>query len=343
MKSLAGDRWGRFPALARSLPQETFVLIDATLPRLHPEVIDTLRALPAIYRVSPGEGAKRFSVVDRILRAAIRFSRQATLLAVGGGTIGDLAAVVAHLHKRGIRLVLVPTTLLAAVDSSVGGKGALNLGDVKNAVGVFHAPVETWLCPELFATLSETQLDEGRIEAWKMMACLDRRRWTDYCRHPPTLRRLIEDSRRLKTAVCREDPLDRNGPRLVLNFGHTFGHVIEAASRHRLPHGAAVRLGVACALDVGRALGVTPAATAEEVQSVFERFGERPIRSELRRWLGNATPSRVGYLLLSDKKRSQDGTIRMVLLRRIGNAVVRPVGPEIWSPLLRQWREGTAP
>jgi 3-dehydroquinate synthase len=343
MKSLAGDRWGRFPALARTLPKETFVLMDAKLPRLHPAVMDALQSVPAVYRVSPGEGAKRFSVVDRILRTTIRFSREATLLAVGGGTIGDLATVVAHLHKRGIRLVLAPTTLLAAVDSSVGGKGALNLGEVKNAVGVFHAPVETWLCPELFATLSETQLDEGRIEAFKMMACLDRRRWTAFRRRPPALRRLIEVSRRLKKTVCRLDPLDRNGARLVLNFGHTFGHLLEAASRHRLPHGAAVRLGVVCALDVGRALGVTSAATAEEVQSVFERFGERPIRSELRRWLAKATPPRVGELLSSDKKRSQDGTIRMVLLRGVGSAVVRPVAREVWSPLLRRWREGRVP
>jgi 3-dehydroquinate synthase len=343
MKSLSGDRWASFPALARTLPEETFVLMDARLPRLHPAVIDALHSVRAIYRVPAGEDAKRFSVADRILRAAIRFSRAATLLAVGGGTIGDLAAVVAHLHKRGIRLVLVPTTLLAAVDSSVGGKGALNLGAVKNAVGVFHSPSETWLCPELFSTLSETQLDEGRIESLKMMACLDVRRWAEYRRHPPTIRRLIEDSRRLKARVVREDPLDRNGARLVLNFGHTFGHVLEAVSRHRLPHGAAVRLGVVCALDVGRAMGVTPAATAGEVQSGFERLGGRPIRSQLREWLGNVPSSRVGDLLSSDKKRSQDGTIRMVLLERIGRPVVRPVEPEVWSPLLRHWRAGRAP
>jgi 3-dehydroquinate synthase len=332
------DRWGPFAARARHLPPDTLAILDARVARLHPSV---RRALPGALLVAGGEGLKRLAQVERILQAARAVPPQGTLLAVGGGTVGDVAAVAAHLHRRGVRLILVPTTLLAAVDSSLGGKGAVNVGGVKNAAGVFHEPAEVWICPELFATLTPAQRREGWIEAFKMAACLDAALWRAWCARPPPLRILILESRRLKREVCERDPRDE-GERAVLNFGHTFGHALEAASGHRLPHGAAVRLGIACALDVGRALGVTPEALAREVEAEVESLGEGPLRAELARWLAGARTERVRRLLAADKK-TRHGQLQLVLLAALGVARLRPVGERVWVPLLAKWRAGARP
>jgi 3-dehydroquinate synthase len=337
------DRWGAFPRLARAVPEETFALVDARVAELHPAVPDALRSVQGMVVLKAGEQLKQLSEVERILQLAVGISRQGTLLAVGGGTLGDAATVVAHLHKRGIRLVLVPTTLLAAVDSSVGGKGAVNLGLLKNAAGVFHTAAETWLCPELFGTLSAEQIAEGKVEAWKMAACFDGELWRAYSTRTRSLDSLIKEARRLKRRVCAADPLDAGGKRQFLNFGHTFGHVLESLSSHRLPHGAAVRLGVVCALDVGRALRMTPQAIADQVQAGFEPLGEGRIRAELARWLRGADEGEVEQLLSGDKKGSEGGSVQMVLLRSIARPVAMLVGRRTWLPLLQAWREGRVP
>ncbi|MHB8418088.1 MAG: 3-dehydroquinate synthase [Myxococcales bacterium] len=335
------DRWGSFPELARGLPAEAFAIVDARLADLHPAVPRALRGVGSL-RVEPGERAKSFAQLERLLFAARGLSRHGTMLAVGGGTLGDLATVAAHLHKRGVRLVLVPTTLLGAVDSSLGGKGALNLGAVKNAVGVFHEPYEVWICLELFATLGKAQVWEGWVEALKMAACLDRALWRSARERPLSLRRIIAEGRRLKRAICERDPTDL-GERQLLNFGHSFGHALEALSGHRLSHGAAVRLGTVCALDVGRALGVTPAKVAAEIQAGFEPLGHRPIRVELARWLRGVSVPRLRGLLLADKKVGADGKLRMVLLSGLAAPRLQSVEGAAWAPLLPAWRGGRAP
>jgi 3-dehydroquinate synthase len=343
MAVIPRDRWGTFPRLARGLPEETFALIDARVAELHPAIPKALRSVQGMVLLKAGEQLKRLSEVERILQLAVGVSRQGTLLAVGGGTLGDAATVVAHLHKRGIRLVLVPTTLLAAVDSSVGGKGAVNLGLLKNAAGVFHTAAETWLCRELFGTLSAEQIAEGKVEAWKMAACFDGKLWHDYSTRTRSLEALIKEARRLKRKVCAADPLDAGGKRRFLNFGHTFGHVLESLSGHRLPHGPAVRLGVVCALDIGRAMHLTSQAIADQVQAGFEPLGDGQIRVELARWLRGADEREVEELLSADKKGSEGGGVQMVLLRRIAGPVLRPVGSGTWLPLLQAWREGRVP
>ncbi len=334
------DRWGSFSQLARGLPAEVFAIVDACVARLHPAVPLALRRVRWL-PIQAGERAKRFAEVERLLEAAHGLSREGTLLAVGGGTVGDLATVAAHLHRRGVRLVLVPSTLLAAVDSSLGGKGAVNVSGAKNAAGVFHEPAEAWICPELFETLGLPQLRDGFVEALKMAACLDPVLWRSARARHLSTRRIVREGRRLKRAICERDPLDR-GERRLLNFGHSFGHALEALSRHRLAHGAAVRLGVVCALDVGRALGVTPDEVAAEVQAGFEPLGDEPIRVELARWLRRTTARELRTLLSADKKTGADGALRMVLLAGVGAPLVRPVATSVWSSLLPAWRGGRA-
>lgn len=343
------DVWGSFSSCARRLPEGALVVLDRRVERLHPDVVAALarRRPRAVVRLTAGERAKTLSALARVLSAGALLPRAGTLLCVGGGTLGDLSTVAAHLLKRGVRLVQAPTTLLAAVDSSLGGKGAVHVEAgptaVKNGAGVFHYAEESWLCPELFRTLSERQLREGKVEAWKMAVCLDASLWGTLLRRPPPLRRLVQAARALKEQVCGADPYERSGLRRVLNFGHTFGHVIESVTGFQVSHGDAVALGILCALDVGRALGVTAEATAREVEDAFGEGLGAPDRKALRRALSRCSRSRAEGLLAADKKAGARGQLQMVLLEAPGSAVVREVEASVWSRLWSAWRDGTRP
>ncbi len=341
------DRWGAFASFARRLPAETLVVADARVARLHPTVVGDIPPHARILGVRAAESTKSLAGLGRLLGATVGLSRAGTLVAVGGGTIGDVATVSAALTKRGIRLIHVPTTLLAAVDSSIGGKGAIHVASgahlVKNAAGVFHPASESWLCPEFWATLSERQRIDGLVEAYKMAVCLDADLWSRWTRRRPTTLRLVSDARALKARVCSSDPFDRTGRRAVLNFGHTFGHVLESVTGFRLSHGAAVRLGVVCALDVGRRLGVTPDADALEVEACFEVLdGRSPCRRALARAIRGHTAAAIGRLLAADKK-SEGGTLRMVFLTGPGAATVLSVPVRTWRSVLPAWRAGVRP
>lgn len=314
------DVEGRFDALLPRLGDGPVLAVaDARVLALHPHVAKALRR-PNVTLVClrAGERAKSLRTLEVLTKAALTLPRKLTLLAVGGGTIGDVATVFAHTFKRGVgRLVQVPTTLLAAVDSSVGGKGAVNVAGTKNVLGVFHAADEGWLCPEVFTTLTESQRREGRIEAWKMVVTLDARRWASWTKQAPSDDELVRASRALKHAVVAKDPYERKGLREVLNFGHTLGHAIEAASRYRVRHGEAVGLGMLYALDVGVREGVTPREVAQQVEAALP-LG-RAARTDLARWLQPQHREALQQHLKADKK---DG---MILLVRPGRWVKKPV------------------
>lgn len=331
------EQRGRFDALLRTLTGPCFAIADERVLRLHPHVARAVQRVPHL-ALRAGEGAKTLRTVERLALAAAAVPRQATVLAVGGGTIGDVATVFAHLHKRGARLVQVPTTWLAAVDSSVGGKGAVNVGSVKNALGVFHAPAEGWLCDELFTTLSKAQRLEGEAEAFKMAVTLDARTWRTWRLARPDDVSLVATSRALKTRVCEDDPYEQRGLRTVLNFGHTFAHLIESVTRYRVRHGLAVALGMRCALDVGVAVGVTQAALAGDVERHLPLA--QTARGALARALRGVTADQLEALLRSDKKGATATATNFVLLEVPGRAVVRSVPHRVWRTLLPSWVKG---
>lgn len=345
----ATDYWGPFARLSTRLPEGSVAVVDRTVARLHPGLVPALRERKprALVQITGGERAKNFRSLEQVLAAGLELPRSGTLVVVGGGTLGDVATVAAHLLKRGVRLVQVPSTLLAAVDSSLGGKGAVDLvvrdRVVKNPAGVFHYAEEAWLCPELFATLSETQVREGALEAWKMVASLDKALFRRYVRRPPALERLVKDARRLKESVCAQDPYEQQGLRRVLNFGHTFGHVLESLSRFRLSHGDAVGLGMLCALDVGRHLQVTPEPVADQVEQALHAGPGVLGRDHTAHLLRRASLKDVQALLSADKKAGSAGELRMVLLSALGESVVRDVPAQAWQALWPAWTRGERP
>jgi len=341
------DHWGTFPALAKErLPSPALVVLDERVGRLHPKVLKALKGAKVVVRLRAGESAKSMKTLDALMRASLPIPRSGAVVCVGGGTVGDLGTVAAHLLKRGVRLIHVPTTLLAAVDSSVGGKGAVHSGGekpVKNAVGVFHYPEECWLCPELFETLAPRQLREGAIEAYKMVATLSETLWLQYREEAPPLEQLIRDARKLKADVCDEDPYEQEGVRRVLNFGHTFGHVIESVTGFKVSHGDAVGLGMLCALDVGQELGVTPEDVAEEIEEGLYAGPGVLGRDALAKALKAARLPQVEALLAADKKAGKGGELRMVLVRGLGQSTVVPVEGAAWRGLWKAWSQGIRP
>ncbi len=324
---------GRFDVLAERLAGlPVLALCDARVLKLHPHVGRALAKVRArVVKLDAGEKLKSLATVEHIAAQALDLPRSVTVLSVGGGTVGDVATVVAHLHKRGARLVQVPTTLLSAVDASLGGKGAVNVKGVKNALGVFHEADEGWLCNELFTTLSNVQRREGWLEAWKMVVALDARLFFSWLRVPPTQDVMIHRARALKAAVCAVDPRERTGARAVLNFGHTFGHVLESLSKYRLSHGDAVGLGMLCALDVGWRLGVTPADVKARVEAALPVMPKA--RAELGRLFSAHSWREVERLLLADKK----GAHAMVLLERPGQWTLTTVPAPVLKAAVASW------
>lgn len=329
------DVEGRFDVLCERLEGlPVFAVCDAKVLRLHPHVGQALKKVRArVVKVDAGEKLKSLATVEHLAAQALDLPRSVTVLSVGGGTVGDVATMVAHLHKRGARLVQVPTTLLSAVDASLGGKGAVNVRGVKNALGVFHDADEGWICSELFTTLTAVQRREGWLEAWKMVVALDARLFFSWQRSPPTEASMIQRARALKAAVCAVDPRERTGARAVLNFGHTFGHVLESLSKFRLSHGDAVGLGMLCALDVGWRLGVTPAEVKARVEAALPVMPKA--RAQLGKVLDGHSWRELEALLSADKK----GAYSMVLLERPGQWTRATVPEQVLKEAVASWSD----
>jgi len=327
-----------FPSILSRLGvgSRVHVVTDRAVARLHGRDL-TRRLTSAGHETSttvlpPGEKSKCVRELARVWRDCIQAGcdRRSVIVALGGGVVGDLAGFAAASLLRGLPFVQVPTTLLAMADASVGGKTGINLPEGKNLVGAFHAPLAVVMDTEYLKTLPQRELRAGWAEVVKTAAILDRRFWSfverDALRmsrgHPPTVARAIEWSARLKASVVEKDEME-SGLRMVLNFGHTLAHAIEAVGRYgTLLHGEAVAIGMIFAARLGERLGRTPAGTAARLEEVLRVLG-------LPRRLPKLPPSRLLQAMARDKKRGPRG-LRWVLLKRLGTAeVVDGVPPSL--------------
>lgn len=258
--------------------------------------------------------------------------RDAGLVALGGGVTGDLAGFVAATYMRGIEFAIVPTTLLAMLDSSVGGKTGVNTPHGKNLLGAFHHPTIVLIDPDLLATLPLRRRRSGLAEAVKMAAILDDDFFV-WCEDeavrlaagdPEALERLIETSVRAKAIVVADDPSETNR-RQILNFGHTAAHALESLSGLVMDHGEAVALGMRLEARLGEAFGVTASGTAARLDALLARLELDPSVPP------EATARSIVSAASTDKKR-RAGVTRWVFLERIG-AVARDAAGA-WSHAL---------
>jgi 3-dehydroquinate synthase len=278
-----------------------------------------------------GERYKTLEVLNRIFDALLqnRCDRQTTLIALGGGVIGDLAGFAAACYQRGVPFLQVPTTLLAQVDSSVGGKTGVNHPLGKNMIGAFYQPRAVIVDTDTLATLPDRELSAGLAEVIKyglirdaeFFAWLERHMERLLAREPAALAEAIERSCRHKAEVVAADERE-GGVRAILNLGHTFGHAIEAGVGYgQWLHGEAVAAGMVLAADLSRRLGWIADADVRRIAALIARarLPQRPPAT--------LTTARWRELMSVDKK-VQAGRLRLVLLKRIGQAVVTDAVPE---------------
>ncbi|HYC73876.1 3-dehydroquinate synthase [Brevundimonas sp.] len=317
----------------------TVVITDETVAALHGKAaLASLRAAGVhgrLLTVPPGEGSKSFSELERVIDRLLAFQldRRDVVVALGGGVVGDLAGLAAALFMRGIDFVQVPTTLLAQVDSSVGGKTAIDTPRGKNLVGAFHQPRLVLADIDVLATLPERQLRSGWAEVLKHGLICDAG-FFDWLAgegaagaagDPEGLERAVVRSVEIKSAIVGEDEREA-GRRALLNLGHTFGHAIEAElgfDETKLTHGEAVALGCALGFRFSVASGLCAADEAERVEAVL-KAAKLPTR------LAQAGGFRSAALLkrMAGDKKAEGGRLTLILARRIGEAfVARDVDP----------------
>jgi 3-dehydroquinate synthase len=288
------------------------------------------------FEIEPGEASKSLGAAAKVYDyfATAGVGRDGVVIALGGGVVGDLAGFVAGTWMRGISFVMCPTTMEADVDAAFGGKTAVNTAAGKNLVGVFHPPVLVAIDPNCLTTLPVRDVRAGLAESVKhavvfaseFLAWHETRLDEVVRLEPAVLTELIERNIRIKSDVVSRDPEERSGERMLLNFGHTIGHAIEACAKFSLRHGECVGLGMIAACRLSQRLGLLNTAVVERVTSLLSRIG-LPTRLE------HAIPTdHIIETIGSDKKRRGDA-VRFVLLEDIGRPVIRD---EVAPALVRE-------
>ena len=273
--------------------------------------------------IPDGEAQKSLETAGKLyLELARRHAERSTpILALGGGVIGDLAGFVAATYKRGVPLVQLPTTLLAQVDSSIGGKVAVNHGQLKNEIGAFYQPRLVISDIDTLATLKPKVLGDGLAEVIKYGIIHDKE-FFSYLEEnmdriksfdAGALERIVSRSAEIKAEVVAKDELDL-GLRAILNYGHTVGHAIESVSDFRISHGEAVAIGMLAAARISLGMGTLAPGEPERIASLISKAG-------LPTAVPNLDPERLVSAMKHDKKVKQ-GKVRFILPRSLGEVFI---------------------
>jgi 3-dehydroquinate synthase len=273
--------------------------------------------------VEDGERYKNLNTVARLLDAFVKekADRSTVVIAVGGGVIGDMVGFAAATYLRGIPVVHVPTTLLAQVDSAIGGKTGVNHPLGKNLIGAFHAPSLVVADPVVLETLPRREFRAGLYEVIKYgvisdPALLDRMRDTMpaiFAREGDAIAPLVSASCRIKAQVVSADEREA-GLRRILNFGHTVGHALEAVTKYKqFRHGEAIGYGMLAALAIGVARGVTPKALYDEVEALITQLGPLPSVADI--------SAKEVYAAIGRDKKVVDGTLHFVAASERGKTI----------------------
>jgi len=304
------------------------------------------------FTVPAGEPSKCAEQLLRLIEGMIKaqMGRRDVVVALGGGVIGDLAGLAAALFMRGVALMQCPTSLLAQVDSSVGGKVAIDLPAGKNLLGAFHFPTVVLIDPDVLQTLPDRELGCGLAEMLKHGALFSREHFNQvvaaadgiYARDADVLARMVAASVGLKAACVSRDPREQGEAgkgRVVLNLGHTVGHALECLSDFELKHGEAVGLGMLAAARLSERkdlVKLDPADPAEPglEQQMLAALQALRLPTQLDDWLTDERAERLENALSTDKKRSY-ASISYVALTRIGEPTVASLSPAEIVALLR--------
>lgn len=306
---------------------KAFIISDSNvLPLYGARVSSSLEAAgfsTSTFVFPAGEESKQFSTIEKMYAALADtgLTRSDFIVALGGGVTGDMAGFAAATYLRGIQFIQVPTSLLAQVDSSVGGKTAVDLPQGKNLVGAFHQPCLVLIDPDSLSTLPPHYFSDGMGEAIKC-GCIRSRKLFDLIGKDDIdqhMEELIYRCVDIKRIVVERDEFD-TGERMILNFGHTFGHALEKLHHFEgLSHGEAVGIGMVMMAKCGEKAGITKAGTADEIVAVLKKY-DLPLADEM-------AIDQVLDATALDKKRS-GGMIGLILLNEIGDGFVEQMNRE---------------
>jgi len=309
-----------------SLPQRKLFVIDENVLRIHRKylltyLIDEQKDL--IYKYPSGETAKSFKQISELHKIMLenKLGRDTLLVAVGGGVTGDAAGFAASIFMRGIPVVHIPTTLLAAVDSSIGGKTGINFNNTKNIIGSFYQPKFVLIDTTFFSTLPEKEITCGLGEIIKYAYLTNQKFYDDVLvKYPAFYQKdfskpesLISTSINVKAEVVSSDERE-TGLRKILNFGHTFAHAFESELKFKIKHGEAVIAGIICALYLSHKKGFI-------TEQQLEKYLILPKHIPLPASLKKLNKEKLYQIMLSDKK-NRDGKIKFVLLKNIGEILL---------------------
>jgi len=340
--------------LERDWPERRlFIVTDANVARHgHLAALGAGRDLDPFVVDPPGEGAKTLATVGAVLGAmeAKGLGRDTLLVALGGGTVGDLGGFAAAIFKRGVPYVQAPTTTVSQADSAIGGKVGVDSDLSKNAYGAFHHPVRVYMDTATLGTLDARPYRAGLAESVKhaLIADADYFAWWEanagavLARRADALAHLCERNCAIKGDVVQRDPDERN-LRRILNFGHTVGHAVEAASGYALLHGESVAIGMVAACRIGERMGVTPAEVGRRLRALLDALGLPATLPP------SVAPEALRDIMSRDKK-AVGGQPRFVILEGVGRVhapegtCAVPVAPEVIGGVLSEMSEaGGAP
>ncbi len=311
-----------------NLTASGFLLIDAKVQKYHPEKINKfLKDLGVTKwqkKIISTEMNKSFFSLQKILERMIKLNvnRDNLFISVGGGITGDVGGFAAAIYSRGISHIQIPTTLLACVDSSVGGKTGINLAGIKNIVGVYHQPSVVLIDLEFLQTLEPSEILSGMGEIVKYALLSDDDFFNDvfnnldllYSLNSKIVSDLIERSVKFKAGVVAKDEKEILGIRKILNLGHTFGHAIEADQNYKIKHGQAVIVGIVCSLYLSLKLNLMNEETFNKCIGMFDWFRGKVV-------IKNYRINSMLSAMRKDKK-NFEGKIKFVLLQDIGKTLV---------------------
>ena len=312
--------------IAKGSYGKVFILTDSSaqnfcLPQLYKDCKSLRKAF--VIEIKSGERNKNIKTCELIWKKLSHYNadKNSLLINLGGGMISDIGGFVASNYKRGINYINVPTTLLAQVDASIGGKTALNLGSVKNQIGSFANPAAVFIYPAFIDTLSKRELLSGFAEIIKYALIADKKLWKKIIDTFPhklnskTCEELIIASVIIKNKIVKKDPKEK-GLRKILNYGHTVGHALEAFytnSKNGLLHGEAIAMGMIAETYLSNKLGLFSELQMKEVNEIILRWYNYCTLSKLNK-------RKIMELMIHDKKNEND-QINFTLLNKIGNAV----------------------
>ena len=306
------------------------IVTDSTVKPLYEESVRKTfekASLPVdIVEFAAGESSKSLSTVLDVVRQLIRLqaSRKSLLVALGGGVVGDMTGFIASIYMRSVPYVQIPTTLLAQVDSSVGGKTGVDLPEGKNLLGTFYHPKAVYIDLSFLKTLPEKEFANGLAEIIKygvighhsLFELLETEKGGIRDRDPRLIETLVARSCKIKAEIVEKDEKEL-GLRRILNFGHTLGHALEAASDFALFHGEAVAIGMVGASMTSRNLNHLDAASCERIRALIEAYGlPTKITQDM------ATERIIGFM--GTDKKTVAGRLHMVLVKKIGAPFVTP-------------------